>query len=518
MAVFINNGAAGPGFQDPVFYDTGGSYAGEIAVGDLDGDGHPDVVMGGIYGQQEALYVYSNLGQGSMENTGIFPVMTTIGGLQVGNVAGHNDGRSDVLMAGPEYYRTSFTNPTTYARSALQILVNRGDDSYFLTPIIPAGTSVALAGQPTVQINGVAILGYNTAGTANVLVASHIDGSANQIGFTASTDGEGLISGLKVSPSFVATYKTAPQSSMVAVGDINGDGRPDIVTGVNPYEGGAAVSGNVSASLVLNSGSAALASLLSVSAMSDAVGNAAKPGQIIHYTIFYKNNGTAPAANVTLGAYVVTTGSYLNGSASDGGTAAVVHGKTLLKWSFGSIAPQGGGSESFAVTVLPTGSVNKKITGGVAIAQDLKPEDAAPLPKIVVQNPIMLTATAASIGEVSGTVAKIGDTITYTMTYSNTGSLPAQNVVLTSNVPAKTSLASNGGGTPSFKGSTERVQWTIGTLAAGASGSESFTVTVNAPPLSSPKAKTKLTDMCRLDSPPLPTPKVAFPPILIIAQ
>ena len=73
--------------------------------------------------------------------------------------------------------------------------------------------------------------------------------------------------------------------------------------------------------------------------------------------------------------------------------------------------------------------------------------------------------------------AKTGDTVTFTVAYVNNGG-NANNVAITDAIPAGSTLVpgsiSTGG---SFASGT--ITWTIGTVAAGASGSVSFQVTVN---------------------------------------
>ncbi len=69
-----------------------------------------------------------------------------------------------------------------------------------------------------------------------------------------------------------------------------------------------------------------------------------------------------------------------------------------------------------------------------------------------------------------------GANLTYTINYANTGSIAATNVVIKDPIPAGTSFVSaTSGGAPS----AGNVVWNIGTVNAGASGSVSFTVTVN---------------------------------------
>lgn len=71
-----------------------------------------------------------------------------------------------------------------------------------------------------------------------------------------------------------------------------------------------------------------------------------------------------------------------------------------------------------------------------------------------------------------------GGTLTYTLTYANTGDTDATGVIITDSVPANTSFTSaTAGGTLS----SGVVTWSLGTVAAKASGTVLLTVKVNSP-------------------------------------
>lgn len=81
---------------------------------------------------------------------------------------------------------------------------------------------------------------------------------------------------------------------------------------------------------------------------------------------------------------------------------------------------------------------------------------------------------------VDKTNAKIGDTLTYTLTFKNTGTGAAQSVVLTSPLPAYTTYVSGSATSGGAYDSTARnIVWSISSISAGASGTVSYKVTVN---------------------------------------
>ena len=96
-------------------------------------------------------------------------------------------------------------------------------------------------------------------------------------------------------------------------------------------------------------------------------------------------------------------------------------------------------------------------------------------------NSIFESPCAMATGQPDVTLTKAapattaGNTITFTLSYANTGNAPAYNAVLTDVIPVGTTFnAASGGGT--FALGT--VTWNLGTLAIGATGSVTLTVNV----------------------------------------
>lgn len=526
LAVFINKGANGPGFYDPVYYDTGDSYVGDIAAGDLNGDGEPDVVLAGSsFTGAPNVALFTNQGAGIMGGVTQYPVTSNVTSVGIGNVTGHTDGRADVLATGMEFYRTSNSSPT-YEDTTLEVLFNPGNDNFLTSPLFPAGLPVSLSGSPAVGPIGSAILNYNSNGTANVLVASPWDGGVTQLGFTAGTDSQGYFSSLKIDPKLVTRYATAPQTSQVTVADLNGDGRPDIISAVDPVPNAPALSDSTSATVLLNDATTAPSAQLNVSVTSNAVNGSAILGQDILYTIYYSNTGNAPAQAVTVGALVGPLATYVQGSASDGGMAAVVRGKTVLTWNIGAVpapvppATQTGGSVSFHMMVLPNAKVGKKLTGAVAIAEGSTPEDGDSLPLVIIENPLQLTLTASPASNPGGNTTTPGDMIDYTLNYQNLGTQAASNVVITTGIPSETSLADSNG-QPIDSGATtlplnasipKSLQWTLPTLGGNSSVALTFEVIVS----SRAKPRKHITSKAKLVSSEFPSVTAHSTPSLVV--
>ena len=198
VSVLLNIGEAG--FQPRRDYATGDipdSAPRSVALGDLNGDGMPDLVTAN--GGADTVAVLLNRGDGSFRakvdyRTGRDPASVAISDL-------NGDGKLDLATA-----NGSTTN-------TVSVLLNRGDGSFpvrrdYRTGLLPKSysTSVGIGdlngdGKPDlVTANG-------GADTVAVLL-NRGDGS-----FRAKVD-----------------YRTGRDPALVAIGDLNGDRRPDLVT------------------------------------------------------------------------------------------------------------------------------------------------------------------------------------------------------------------------------------------------------------------------------------------------
>ena len=112
-------------------------------------------------------------------------------------------------------------------------------------------------------------------------------------------------------------------------------------------------------------------------------------------------------------------------------------------------------------------------------------QDLALAPNIMVQdsysfmiesNPLFPALTLQkSVNKLS---VQEGETLTYTITYTNTGDAQATNIIITDNIPTNTIYIDNST-TGSYVYNNSTLTWTIDTLELGASGSVSFQVRIN---------------------------------------
>ncbi len=196
------------------------------------------------------------------------------------------------------------------------------------------------------------------------------------------------------------------------------------------------------------------------------------PGGELTYTITYSNTGNQNAAGVVISDTLPANVSYVEGSASDGGSYNATDRK--VTWNIGALASKSGDKTvSFKVKAnldladgaeIVNGAYNITATGGYTQAGQ------AVTTKVI--KPILSIAKQADKVSVD-----LLQTLTYTITYGNTGGADATAAEIRDTVPAGTTFVSaTGGGTES--GGV--VTWNIGTVAKKTgTGTVSFTVRVD---------------------------------------
>jgi FG-GAP-like repeat/PASTA domain/FG-GAP repeat len=182
--------SASPSFLSPKSY-LAGEASNSVAIGDLNGDGRPDLAIAN--GGENPLSVLLNRGDGRFQARRVYE--TGSGGsisVAIGDLNG--DGKPDLATAN--------TSANTFS-----VLLNRGDGSFYVTQGDPTGrepVSVAIG-----DLNGDGKVDLATANRASNTVSvflSRGDGS-----FQPKVD-----------------YGTGRRPFEVAAGDLNGDRQPDL--------------------------------------------------------------------------------------------------------------------------------------------------------------------------------------------------------------------------------------------------------------------------------------------------
>ncbi|GEM_PF-1909993 len=194
-----------PQFTTATHYFSPFADARSLTVGDLNGDGNPDFIIGGAYGQ---LQVYLNNGVGAFTTGQATAVQPNVGGaVGAGVIADVNgDGKADFIV-------------TDNQAGATDIFFGNGDGT-FQAPVVIANYAVS-----------VAVADLNKDSKPD-LVEGYVDGTVT----VSLNNGNGTFS----SPM---TYSTVAGGavSAIALADMNGDGNLDLVA--NNYNSNNGVNG-----------------------------------------------------------------------------------------------------------------------------------------------------------------------------------------------------------------------------------------------------------------------------------
>ncbi|WP_170287445.1 DUF11 domain-containing protein [Halioglobus maricola] len=222
--------------------------------------------------------------------------------------------------------------------------------------------------------------------------------------------------------------------------------------------------------------------------------NPAVPGDTLTYTLTLQNTGDAPATDIVITDTPDANGSFQVGSVvAPGGTivSGNTSGDTAIEVTFPSVDAGAEVTVSYSVLVplpYPAGLIAEEQLVNQALATseelpDILSDDPA-TPDVDDETIVPLVADPVmTVSKTDGTDrASPGDTLTYTVTYGNTGDQNATGVLLTEIVPLYTSFDA-GLSDPNWVcddvvgGSTCELD--IDTLPGGGAGSALFVVTID---------------------------------------
>ncbi len=195
-------------------------------------------------------------------------------------------------------------------------------------------------------------------------------------------------------------------------------------------------------------------------------------GGVIRYTIHYSNTVGLQATGVVITGPIPSLANLVAGSASSG--AALV-GNALI-WDLGDVPDGTVGDLSYRVrlnTGLAAGTV---ITNSAALESDqLWPNATNVVTHTVALRPDLGLTTLCVTPSAPNPLLQPGDLLTYTVAYTNGGTLTAFGVTVTDTIPSGTEYVSGG----AYNAGARMVTFSPGTVAVGASGAVSFTARVS---------------------------------------
>jgi uncharacterized repeat protein (TIGR01451 family) len=199
----------------------------------------------------------------------------------------------------------------------------------------------------------------------------------------------------------------------------------------------------------------------------------ANPGDFITYTISYENTGTGEATDVTIKDTIPAGTTYDSSSP----TYNSVSGNTYT-WIISSVPSLGSGSITLVVKVDAGTSDQTVLKNQVTLNYDdangnpITPQESDTV-DVKVTAPVMTFSKTVDLA-----TANPGDTLTYTLSYENTGTGDADNVVIKDTIPSQTTFLSSVPENDSSSGDT--YVWNVGYVASLGSGTITIKVVVDA--------------------------------------
>lgn len=170
-------------------------------------------------------------------------------------------------------------------------------------------------------------------------------------------------------------------------------------------------------------------------------------GDIITYTISLQNTGTIPANNIVVTDTIPVGTSFIQNSVTINNVPqSTANPSTGIPIS--TLAPSESATISFRVLVTsipPNGEIQNQ--GNVSF--QYQPDPTKPPVSVTTPTPTPTTITPVNVGTINPiktadkSIVSVGDTITFTITFQNEGTIPVTDISVTDSLPAGTSFIPN---------------------------------------------------------------------------
>lgn len=491
IAVFTNRAATGTaGFSTPSITLLGLESAHAMTTGDINGDGVADVLVAGhdathLPGDDVLCY----LGQ---YNIGLSTTATStfigehVVDLKVADYTQHLLGRRDVIVGtveGPDA-----TYPTATHMAKHRVLVHQGGGIF---NIAPARRLAALNLTPEEEISDKAVFNIAVGALTDRVLPDIVGcqysstggGGSYDAGFLPPASAMGELNWMEGNDNGVIGFGTSTgKTRRIALANITGNGLLDVIL-ANADTGNIELQTNTKFALPSSPTGAALAPSLKVPTLSSVIPggriSGATTGISLQPWTFQYVIGTPPPDLVAKVEFQI-----------DNGPWSTLPGGTLTR---------SGNNLKVAVPQVPVGLLRFRCWAS-SPGTGLYDTFSTPSPYIrsIITQTLVVTSKAEPESDPVGNVST-HDTefMTYRLTYSNTGTAPAQDVVLAGAIPANTTYGgtSSSGASAGFildsgdPAKVKVVSWNLGTLPPGATGEKFYFVQVKSTALAVLKGK-----------------------------